>query len=207
MDTNETKMDAQAAPPADTDLTEKNVSEDAKGLRASRRLSFALKVAALVAVVLAVYFLGMMSGIYRGADSQSGSTSLPAAQEQAKEGTGGSDDAASAACDHLWVPEYGSVHHDAVYEQVWHDPVYETETTYHTVCNDCQAVIDGTAAQHIADTGHSGYSTNVPIANEVIVQEGYYEDVLTEEAYDETVQTGYICASCGEHKALEGAEA
>ena len=207
MDTNETKMDAQAAPPADTDLTEKNVSEDAKGLRASRRLSFALKVAALVAVVLAVYFLGMMSGIYRGADSQSGSTSLPAAQEQAKDGAGGSDDAASAACDHLWVPEYGSVHHDAVYEQVWHDPVYETETTYHTVCNDCQAVIDGTAAQHIADTGHSGYSTDVPIANEVIVQEGYYEDVLTEEAYDETVQTGYVCASCGEHKAMEGAEA
>ena len=206
MDTNETKMDAQAAPPAGTDPAEKNVSENVKVLRASRRLSFALKVAALVAVVLAVYFLGMMSGIYRGADSQSGSTSLPAAQEQAKDGTG-SDDAASAACDHLWVPEYGSVHHDAVYEQVWHDPVYETETTYHTVCNDCQAVIDGTAAQHIADTGHSGYSTDVPIANEVIVQEGYYEDVLTEEAYDETVQTGYVCASCGEHKAMEGAEA
>ena len=206
MDTNETKMEAQAAPPAGTDLTEKNVSENAKVLRASRRLSFALKVAALVAVVLAVYFLGMMSGIYRGADSQSGSTSLPAAQEQAKDGTG-SDDTASADCDHLSVPEYGSVHHDAVYEQVWHDPVYETETTYHTVCNDCQAVIDGTAAQHIADTGHSGYSTDVPIANEVIVQEGYYEDVLTEEAYDETVQTGYVCASCGEHKAMEGAEA
>lgn len=205
MDTNETKLDAQDAPPADTAPTEKNVSENGKELRASRRLSFALKVAALVAVVLAVYFLGMMSGIYRGADSQSSSTSLPAAQEQAKEDS--DEGTASAACDHLWVPEYGSVHHDAVYEQVWHEPVYETETTYHTVCNDCQAVIDGTAAQHIADTGHSGYSTNVPIANEVIVQEGYYEDVLTEEAYDETVQTGYVCASCGEHKAMEGAEA
>lgn len=87
------------------------------------------------------------------------------------------------------------------------EPVYGTETTYHTVCNTCNALIDGNAAQHIEETGHSGYSTDVPIVNEVVVQSGYYEQVLVKEAWDETVQTGSVCASCGEEKPLEGGAA
>lgn len=98
---------------------------------------------------------------------------------------------------HTWVPRYTTVHHDAVYDQVWHEPVYRTETTYHTVCNECDAVIDGYAAAHIEDTGHSGYSTQVPVENEAIAQAGYFEPVLVQDSYDEVITDGVVCSGCG----------
>ena len=108
---------------------------------------------------------------------------------------------------HIWVPNYATVHHDAVYETVHHDAVYESQTSYHSVCNDCKAVIDGFAADHISDTGHSGYSTNVPITNDVLVQAAYDEPVLVQEAYDETVVDGVTCTSCGDVLSAEQAGA
>lgn len=104
---------------------------------------------------------------------------------------------------HTWVPNYVNVHHDAEYENVWHAPIYSQETTYHSVCNDCKKIIDGIAADHIADTGHSGYSTNVPIVNEVLVQAGYTEPVLVQEAWDEVKIDGATCTSCGEQATAE----
>ena len=98
---------------------------------------------------------------------------------------------------HLWVPRYDTVHHDAVYDQVWHDPVYENRTSYHTVCNDCMEVIDGEAREHIEQTGHGGYSTDVPIEDAVMTEAGHYEPVLVEEARDEIVEVGSVCAVCG----------
>lgn len=167
------------------------------GKAASNRLRFAVKVAAVVAAILAVGYIGVGMGLLAHDAAPVGGKTDDAGQV---EPVGGE----AAACDHLWVPQYGSVHHDAVYEQVWHEPVYGTETTYHTVCNTCNALIDGKAAQHIEESDHSGYSTDVPIVNEVVVQSGYYEQVLVKEAWVETVQTGSVCASCGEEKPLEG---
>lgn len=106
----------------------------------------------------------------------------------------------SVTHDHIWIPVHDTVHHDALYEQVWHAPVYGEETTYHTVCNECQGIFDGTASAHITETGHSGYSTNVPITDEVIVQDGFNEDVLVTPEYDELVVTSEICSVCGETK-------
>lgn len=106
---------------------------------------------------------------------------------------------------HTWSPNYETVHHDAEYKDVWHEPVYGEETTYHTVCNTCKEIIDGEAAKHIADTGHSGYSTDVPITDEIVVQEGYFEPVLVTEAYDETVVESMVCTACGEEITVEEA--
>ena len=102
--------------------------------------------------------------------------------------------------EHIWDSDYELVHHEAVYEQQWHEPQYKKETTYHTVCNTCQKVIDNHAAEHISETGHAGYTTNVPIENEVVVAEGYYESVLVEEAYDELVELPETCIVCGSEK-------
>ena len=65
---------------------------------------------------------------------------------------------------HTWVPYTTTVHHNAVTTEVQHQPIYDSQTTYHTVCNECEAIIDGNAQAHITDTGHAGYSTNVPIS-------------------------------------------
>lgn len=66
---------------------------------------------------------------------------------------------------HDWSITYKTVHHDAVTHTEHVAPVYQNLTTYHTVCNECKQVIDGKADDHIKQTGHSGYSTNVPITD------------------------------------------
>ena len=103
-------------------------------------------------------------------------------------------------CEHDWTVTYKTVHHDAVTHTENVPPVYETKTSYHTVCNDCQQTIDGIADAHIKDTGHSGYSTNVPITGEVLVSEGFTREVTDSPAYDESVPDKLVCTLCGEEK-------
>lgn len=98
---------------------------------------------------------------------------------------------------HTWVPSAATTHHNAVTKDIHHEPIYETSTTYHTVCNQCEKIIDGAAQSHIVDTGHAGYSTNVPIVEEVLKTAGYTEVVVVEDAWDETATDGVICTSCG----------
>ena len=59
---------------------------------------------------------------------------------------------------------------------------------------------DGKADEHIKQTGHSGYSTNVPITDEVMVSEGYDKQVTDTPAYDETVIDKLVCTTCGATK-------
>lgn len=103
-------------------------------------------------------------------------------------------------CEHDWTVTYKTVHHDAVTHTENVPPVYEAKTSYHTVCNDCQQTIDGIADAHIKDTGHSGYSTNVPITGEVLVSEGFTREVTDSPAYDESVPDKLVCTLCGEEK-------
>ena len=61
----------------------------------------------------------------------------------------------------------GSIHHDAVYQVVHHDAIYQT-------------------IHHEAETS--------AIHHDAI---GHYETVVTQDAWDETVVTGYQCSACG----------
>ena len=98
---------------------------------------------------------------------------------------------------HTWIDKTETVHHDAVYETVWHEPVYETRTTYHDVCVQCGAILDGgLAGQHLKNGSCTNYRTGVPFTGQVLVSEGYSEQVLVQPAWDETVVTGKYC-SCG----------
>lgn len=106
-------------------------------------------------------------------------------------------------CAHDWTVTYKTVHHDAVTHTETVAPVYENKTSYHTVCNDCKQTIDGKADEHIKETGHSGYSTNVPITGEVLVSEGYTHEVTDTPAYEETVADELVCTLCGERKSAE----
>lgn len=120
----------------------------------------------------------------------------------------GSDENAPAADSetdehtHDWTITYKTVHHDAVTHTETVAPVYGNETSYHTVCNDCEQVIDGKADQHIKETGHSGYSTNVPITDEVLVTAGYTHEVTDKAAYDETIPDVMVCTVCGAEQEL-----
>lgn len=156
-------------------------------------------IAVIACLVVGAAFLAPRPGATAGEGSS-------AAQPQTPPGGEPTDAAGQAdACEHDWTMTYKTVHHDAVTHTENVAPVYESKTEYHTVCNDCQQVIDGIADQHIKDTGHSGYSTNVPISGEVLVSEGYSHEVTDTPAYDETVPDALVCAICGATKPADGA--
>lgn len=102
-----------------------------------------------------------------------------------------------AAHQHDWTIDYETVHHDAVTHEEVVQPVYESITTYHSVCNDCEEIIDGHAAEHIELTAHSGYSTNVPVEESRKVADGRIDVIEDSPEYDELVAVGRTCTVCG----------
>lgn len=161
-------------------------------------------IAALCGLALVALIGG---GAYYSSTHQSSQTDTGSNTEtaQAKDSeksdseNSGSEDAAKTHT-HDWSITYKTVHHDAVTHTEHVAPVYQNQTTYHTVCNECKQVIDGKADEHIKETGHSGYSTNVPITDEVMVSEGYDKQVTDTPAYDETVIDKLVCTTCGATK-------
>ena len=99
--------------------------------------------------------------------------------------------------EHDWAIGYETVHHDAQTHEEIVQPVYETVITYHSVCNECNELIDGHAAEHIVITGHSGYSTNVPVEETRKVADGRIDVIEDSPEYDELVATGRTCTICG----------
>lgn len=146
-------------------------------------------------------------GAYYGISHQTGADSKTESVQANDSKESGSDASAKDGSKskekshtHDWSITYKTVHHDAVTHTEHVAPVYQNLTTYHTVCNECKQVIDGKADDHIKQTGHSGYSTNVPITDEVMVSEGYDKQVTDTPAYDETVIDKLVCTTCGATK-------
>ncbi|WP_165253365.1 hypothetical protein [Adlercreutzia sp. ZJ304] len=112
-------------------------------------------------------------------------------------------DAQTQTCTHIFQPDTKLVHHDAVTYEVQHPATYETVSVPHTVCNICNETIDGKTEEHRTSTGHSGYTTNVPIAETHQKTKEWTEVVVANEAYDELVTETETCTSCGEVRAVE----
>lgn len=104
---------------------------------------------------------------------------------------------------HSWQTQWELVHHDEVNDTVHHDAVTETIMVPHTVCNTCHSIIDGQAQEHIDETGHAGYSTNVSIPEQHIATEAWDETVVVTPAYDELVANTEKCSDCGEIRSIE----
>lgn len=188
--------------------------EDEQGKRESRRR---LAISAIIAIAAVALVVGLATLLPKQNNTDTTTPDSQVAIEAPQEGQGGdtgqsssdssADTASDETCQHDWTVTYKTVHHDAVTHTETVDPVYGEETTYHTVCNDCGQVIDGNADQHIEDTGHSGYSTNVPITDEVVVSEGYTHEVTDTPAYDELVADQLVCTLCGATRPLDSTSA
>lgn len=95
---------------------------------------------------------------------------------------------------HNWVAETTVVHHDAVYETVYHPAVKE----YRNICNGCSADITGNEAAHTENAMLNGnYACGGWHGEWVIISNEYNEQVLVQNAYDETVATGRYTCACG----------
>lgn len=164
----------------------------------SRRVAMAVSTAALACALAAVGVSCWNTA--RDAQPQQ----APQASEQAQpQASGSAAEAAEPAHTHDWTVTYKTVHHDAETHTEHVDAVYRPRTSYHTVCNECEQVIDGKADEHIRETGHSGYSTNVPIQDTVMESQAYDKVVTDKDAWDETVPDKMVCATCGETKDAE----
>lgn len=188
---------------------DKQKPDDGKGKTGSRRK---VAIGALVAVALVALCLALTSVIpspsskQPTADESKATVEVqPALNEDDSQKSDAPSDTGEQTCDHDWTITYKTVHHDAVTHTETIAPVYDKETTYHTVCNDCKQVIDGAADEHIKETGHSGYSTNVPITDEVVASEGYTKEVTDTPAYDETVPDKVVCTKCGAERPVDTA--
>lgn len=121
----------------------------------------------------------------------------------------------TSACQHKWVAQTKTVHHDAQYKTVHHDAQYKTVhhdavVKYVSICNNCGADITGNEAAHFKNSllngGNCGScheeSRTVQAAydEQVKVSDAYDKQVQVSAAWDETVTTGYKCSSCGATK-------
>lgn len=191
---------------------DKPQAEDGKekvGITRRRRITYVVLAAvALIALCFAFTFvIPRPSSEQAIGDEQQAAAEAQPNQSGDDSGQSDTDGVADETCDHDWTITYKTVHHDAVTHTETVKPVYTERTTYHTVCNECKQVIDGKADEHIKETGHSGYSTNVPITDEVLESEGYTKEVTDTPAYDETVPDKIVCTKCGAERPVSAEDA
>lgn len=142
---------------------------------------------AIGATVIAIALVSIYAGFAQAADRQNVMEAAHAALAQ---------EVASTHV-HTWQKNTELVHHDAITHQIEHPAEYETVLATHTVCNVCQEVIDGLTREHTVVSGHHGYTTGVPIAEERLVQAAWMETIVDEPEYDELITDTETCTECG----------
>ena len=177
---------------------EKDDTQATTGAQAEKPWRMALMGGVAAAALVAACAVGAIVG--QGAVQQA----KPAESQQASQPSANEPDAHQAA-EHVWQPAYGTVHVDKQTHMEHKDATYKQETVNETVCNDCKAVITGKAQEHIEKTGHSGFTRNVPVIEDVIDVPAHDEEVVDWEAHDEKRLTGYSC-ECGKNLTLDEAK-
>lgn len=182
---------------------EKDDTQATTGAQAEKPWRRALMGGVAAAALVAACAVGAIVGqsfVGQGAEQQT----KPAESQQASQSTASAADAHQAA-EHVWQPVYGTVHVEKQTHMEHKDATYKQETVNETVCNDCKAVITGKAQEHIEKTGHSGFTRNVPVIEDVIDVPAHDEEVVDWEAHDEKRLTGYSC-ECGKNLTLDEAK-
>ncbi len=109
----------------------------------------------------------------------------------------------SQGCNHNWVDDYKTVHHDAEYDD-WDEEIKEPRE--YLRCNECGYEVpradggDGKMAYHLA-TAHSdmGIVHYTNIGKMITVNTIHHHDLM-QPAWDEQVYTGSHCSVCGERR-------
>lgn len=138
----------------------------------------------------------------------------------------GSSGSGQAAHTHSWKHQTKTVHHDAetrqeyiIDKQAWDEDIYQDQPVYQSVekvvCNGCGAEFadypsfEAHSDYYIDqdDFSHGSWSvgwdqilagwTSVKVDTVHHDAEGHYQTVVVRDAYDEIVDQGYVCASCG----------
>lgn len=182
---------------------EKNDAQEATTEQTKERARRALTGGVAAAALVAACAVGAIVGqafIGQEAEQQA----KPAESQQASQPSANEPDAHQTA-EHVWQPEYSVVHVEKQTHMEHRDATYKQATVNETVCNDCKAVITGKAQEHIEKTGHSGFTRNVPVVEDVVDVPAHDEEAVDWEAHDERRLTGYSC-ECGKKLTLDEAK-
>lgn len=183
---------------SDKEQIEKDDAQAAAAEQAKKPGHLALMGGVAAAALVAACAVGAIVG--QGAVQQT----KPAESQQASQ-TAPSEADAHQQAEHVWQPEYVVKHMEKQTHMEHKDAMYKQETVNETVCNDCKAVITGKAQEHIEKTGHSGFTRNVPMVEDVVDVPAHDEEVVDWEAHDERRLTGYSC-ECGKKLTLDEAK-
>lgn len=121
---------------------------------------------------------------------------------------------------HNWIVQTQTIHHEAVYETkyVVDQPAYDEQPDWKDVdgyiCDNCHqemftleeaqmhVQVSATMGSGKCKSYHAGIVRILPGAQNPIHHDevGHYEQVLVQDAWDETVSNGYKCSICGATK-------
>ncbi len=128
---------------------------------------------------------------------------------ESSEGESSDDDesAGDENCDHDWKPyKAKTTTTEAVTKKVTTPAKTEVVTEYHTLCNVCKKKIDGKTKEHAAETGHEGYTTNVPVNVTKTVKKASTKTVTVKKATKTKTWSKVKCKKCGKVKKLDEAK-
>lgn len=134
------------------------------------------------------------SDIDRTQDSQIPYETNPSSQNTA---TTFNPDNLQANCVHDWQPVIQTREIPAETKTVDVPEVTETYTAYHTVCNTCNAIIDGAVKEHQNKTGHSGYTPGVPRQETRVISPATTKTEEISPARTEEFWNQEKCSKCG----------
>ena len=98
---------------------------------------------------------------------------------------------------HDWQPNMVTVEAPLLTKEVEHPAEYTTQDALRTVCNKCYKIIYGDTAAHTQETGHTGFTNNVPVKEKVVTTPAWTETITVQQAQSTTVQNGEKCRICG----------
>lgn len=173
-------------------------------LTLGKRTKAAIGLVALVAVCGIGAALGVGAGSPAGQPADTSGSAVSAASakpaEEPEPAAGATEEA-----HHTWEPVYGIVHLEKKTHKERVDATYKEVTEYETLCNVCKQPVTGKAQEHSEKTGHTGFTTNVPVVKEVVDEPAKDVEVTDQEAKDAYALTGYRC-DCGKSLTLEEAK-
>ena len=169
-----------------------------------KRTKMAIGLVALVAVCGIGAALGVGAGSPAGQPADTSGSAVSAAPakpaEEPEPAAGATEEA-----HHTWEPVYGIVHLEKKTHTEHVDATYKEVTEYETLCNVCKLPVTDKAQEHSEKTGHTGFTTNVPVVKEVVDEPAKDVEVTDQEAKDAYALTGYRC-DCGKSLTLEEAK-
>ena len=194
-------IDASGAEDA-PDQTEK--APERPSPAAARKVPAPLLAAAGAAALAAVCAGGSTAGNVADPEPAAEAPQIAVPDDGPDSDAAGKAAEAQAEISHTWRPVYEEAAAEAKTRVEHVEATYKEVIELETLCNVCKEDVTGHAAEHSEQTGHEGFTTNVPVQKTVVDVPAHDETVTEEPAGTVKRLAGYACA-CGKSLTVDEA--